>query len=229
MLLLSLLNIIFHCLLTHSLFFLLLFVGVCAPIPLKLDPDVVITAVFLDNNFLITGDNKGIITVHQLKDGSFVHFLNHKPKSNYSSSNSSTSPTSSSSHSSYPSTASEITTGLSLENRINCIYRTGRLVWIGAENNLIAVYDFYSSNSEPLAQIRLKNLAVKSVVVEQGVALFKVMRKPSSSSSNSSGKESKHHSKEKDKDKDGDENSGKTPCLILWKPALQMSNDLSKS
>jgi hypothetical protein len=39
------------------------------PIEIFMDRNVIITAITLDHNFVITGDNNGLLTVRQLADG----------------------------------------------------------------------------------------------------------------------------------------------------------------
>jgi hypothetical protein len=99
----------------------------------------IITSVFVDNTVLITGDNQGILSIRQLSDGKLIQNLNKKRSKLQESSDS----------------QSDI---FDLDNRVNFIKRMGRLVWMGTESSYIAVYDLYTPEADPLAELQLKRI-----------------------------------------------------------------------
>jgi len=123
-------------------------------VEVEMEKDTVITAVHIDN-YLITGDNRGIISVRRLQDGSLIRTLN--------------------SYDAPTPNAQNSKIGVLLDHRINCIQRSGNFVWIGTEDSRIAVYAFSKSNARTsLAELELDSLSTKSVLVKDGVVYFKV-------------------------------------------------------
>lgn len=122
-----------------------------------MEADEITTAIHLDENFLIIGDNKGTITVLR-RDGQILHILNQIKQSNVN-------------------VEDEKLFSLSLNNRVNCIARQGRHVWVGYENARAALYDLYKAQSSPLATVQLqKNEAINSLVIFDGVAYCKISK-----------------------------------------------------
>ena len=122
-----------------------------------MESDELATAIHLDENFLIIGDNKGIITILR-RDGQILHVLNQIKQSNVN-------------------VEDEKLFSLSLNNRVNCIVRHGRHVWVGYENARAALYDLCKAQASPLATVQLqKSEAINSLVVFDGVAYCRISK-----------------------------------------------------
>jgi hypothetical protein len=120
--------------------------------------DAIVTAVYVDNNYAYVGDSSGVVTVVKLSDGQIVHVVNTKMK-----------PVSSGDNDKM---------GLKLETRVNHIARYGRFLWVAFECSYVAVYDLFSAKqSAPLADFSLKGYSMRSMMVENSMAVVQVVKK----------------------------------------------------
>jgi hypothetical protein len=94
-----------------------------------------------------------------------------------------------------------------LDNRINCIKKVGRLVFVGAENGTVSVYDFYGTSKPPLAELQLQGLAMRAVVVDS--ALVQVVFRAA-----------KLKKKKKEKDEMPVAKPAQSITVIVWSPVI---------
>lgn len=121
--------------------------------------EAIVTSVTLDNNYGIIGDSNGLITIIKLSDAQTVNIVNTKMKAVSSSSENDK-------------------MGLKLETRVNSIVRTGRFLWVAFECSYVAVYDMFASKqSTPLADFTLRGFSMKSIIVENSVAVVQMGKK----------------------------------------------------
>jgi len=109
--------------------------------------------------FILIGDNYGLITVKRITDGKTVRHLNKIQKSrndlDYK---------------------AERSINLDLSQRVCCLNRCGRLVFAGNANCSISVFDFQSSNSNPVAEYNTSLFMPKSISIKQGSVMYKVTK-----------------------------------------------------
>jgi hypothetical protein len=162
-----------------------------------MEKGVIVTSIYLDYYYLITGDNHGIISIRNIKDGSLLRNLNttlpiRSPTPNFNSINK---------------------VGVELDHRINCVQRSGNLIWIGTQDSRIAVFDFFKINAlEPIAELELDFMHVKSIIIKDGIAFYKVI----------------NQNKKEDNKKENKLKSSGTH-VIMWSPIFNSFNTLESS
>jgi hypothetical protein len=133
----------FPALITHSHFSLLVLQA--SVNPREIQEESMITNVYMDDTFIITGDNNGLMTLRQRKDGQKLYSLNTIME------------------------IKESANGLldfNLDNRVNCIDKIGRWVFAGAENSKVAVYDLTAEKSEPVSEyVHPKGGSVREMMI----------------------------------------------------------------
>jgi hypothetical protein len=116
-----------------------------------------ITAVDIDDTFIVLGYNTGLVSLRQKKDGEKIHDLNIpielavKPDS---------------------------LLDYNFDNKVNCIKKIGRWVFCGFENSRMAVYDFTKPKGEAVLEFQTPNKmgAVKSLLVEKSSVIVTIQK-----------------------------------------------------
>eukprot|EP01114_Cavostelium_apophysatum_P014287 TRINITY_DN3663_c0_g1_i1.p1 TRINITY_DN3663_c0_g1~~TRINITY_DN3663_c0_g1_i1.p1 ORF type:complete len:1285 (-),score=268.60 TRINITY_DN3663_c0_g1_i1:39-3893(-) len=172
--------------------------GTISSIQASVEPETLITCAFLESACYITGDNRGILSVRKYSEEKASRNLNAKP---------SVPQKSKASRNEYQmeGDATFQRVGFDLAYRVNCIKKTGRLIWVGVANCSVAVYDFFQANANPLAEVSAERMIPKSILVEQDLILFKMQQNLKA--------------KKKDKPKEQQQQGGST-LVFSWFPQI---------
>jgi len=124
--------------------------------PKEFSEKSLITAVFLDDTFLLVADSEGNISFRQARDGQLFHYLN--PPS-------------------VTSTPKEegLLLEFQLENKVNDLHKLGRYVIVGCENSKLSIFDVMKEKSDPILEyVHTKGGSIRPFLTSKDKILFPI-------------------------------------------------------
>jgi len=126
--------------------------------PREIKEDNLVTDVFIDDSFIITGDNTGNISLRQRVDGEKIYDL----------------PSSESLNSSSRNSRPELLE-FNLENKVNVLAKYGRWVFAACENGKLVIYDIMKDKSSPVAEyIAPRPSSITALMIDHATVLAAV-------------------------------------------------------
>lgn len=127
--------------------------------PLEFSAENVITAVSMDESFIIIGDSNGGITLRQRRDGKLIYQLNQVDSIPQK-----------------PQQGSLI--DFNLENKINSIRKIGRWVFVLTENSKLQIFDLLQEKAGPILEyVHPKNAILRNLFVQGDSIYFTIKTK----------------------------------------------------
>eukprot|EP01119_Soliformovum_irregulare_P014015 TRINITY_DN3784_c0_g2_i3.p1 TRINITY_DN3784_c0_g2~~TRINITY_DN3784_c0_g2_i3.p1 ORF type:complete len:1027 (+),score=315.72 TRINITY_DN3784_c0_g2_i3:409-3489(+) len=145
------------------------------PAVILMDGTSVATAVFMDDNFLIIGDSRGVVSLRERKTANLLYVLNNPYFGEEVRAPHGVSP---------PDSRHSTLSRQTYTNRINCIQRVGRWVFVGTEQSSLLIYDLHKQKVDtPAAEYKHpKGGGIKMIMIEDNTIYMAIRIPPSKQS-----------------------------------------------